>query len=213
MLSLSFTFNSQHRYNIIIRVFNIWQHQLVKCGKEKCTLRCAGCLQEFCFNHLAEHRQELNKQLDEIQFNRDLFRQSLTEQTKEPNSHPLIQQIDKWKCDSIEIIEKTAEEAKQLLVKHITGHFDQIEIKLNKLTNQLREIREENDFNEINLHQFQEELTRLTTELTKPPIISIRQDSSSFINKIYVDVSGNTVNFISVDENRKFRVEYLIVEN
>jgi hypothetical protein len=176
----------------------------VKCSKEKSTLRCGGCLKEFCFNHLEEHRQELNKQLDEIQVNRDLFRQSLTEQTKEPKSHPLIQQIDKWKHDSIKKIEKTAEEAKQLLVKHITGYFDEIEIKLNKLTNQLREIREENDFNEINLRQFQEELTQLTTELAKPPIISIRQDSSSFINNIYVDVPGKSVHLISVDQNRKF---------
>jgi hypothetical protein len=53
----------------------------VTCGKDnKVTL----CLQEFCYNHLTEHRQELSKQLNEIEVARDLFRQTLTQQTAEP---------------------------------------------------------------------------------------------------------------------------------
>jgi hypothetical protein len=43
-----------------------------------------------------------------------------------------------------------------------------IKLKLNKLTNQLRQCRQGNDLNEINLRQFQEELKQLTKELTKP---------------------------------------------
>jgi hypothetical protein len=164
----------------------------VKCRKDRCTLRCGGCLKDFCFNHLVDHRQELMKQLDEIDSHRDLFRHSLTEQMNEPKNHPLIQQIDQWKCDSIKKIEKTAEEAKQLLITHNIEHFNQIESKLNKLTTQLREIREENDFNEINLLRFQEELERMTAELSKQSNISIGYDSSSFINKIYVNVSSKT---------------------
>jgi hypothetical protein len=75
--------------------------------------------------------------------------------------------------------------------------MNQIEVKLNKLTNQLREARAEDDFNEINLRQFEEELTRLTTELSKPSNVSIRQDTASFISNIYVDVSGENASFIS----------------
>jgi hypothetical protein len=78
----------------------------IKCDKAKCTLRCGGCLQEFCFKHLADHRQDLNKQLDKAEVNRDLFRQSLTEQMKEPGNHPSIQQINKWERNSIEKIFK-----------------------------------------------------------------------------------------------------------
>jgi hypothetical protein len=62
-------------------------------------------------------------------------------------------------------------------------------VKLNELTNEIRESRQENDFNEINLHQFQEELERLTKELAKPTTISIREDSPSFISKISVHTS------------------------
>lgn len=42
-------------------------------------MKCGGCLKDFCFNHMTNHRQELSKQLDEIQITRDLFRQTLTE--------------------------------------------------------------------------------------------------------------------------------------
>jgi hypothetical protein len=63
----------------------------VICNKEKATLKCGGCSQDFCYNHWDTHRQELNKQLDEIEMNRDIFRQSLTQQIEQPNNHTLIQ--------------------------------------------------------------------------------------------------------------------------
>jgi hypothetical protein len=166
----------------------------VLCNKEKTTLRCAGCLKEFCFNHWEPHRQELNKQFDEIEINRDLFRQSLTEQTEEPYNHILIKQINKWERNSIKIIEETAEEVRQVVLKNTNEYTHQLEMKLKELTNQLRECRHENDFNEINLRQFQEELDKLTKELTKPSNISIRQDSTPFISKISVEISSNVVN-------------------
>ena len=53
----------------------------VTCGKEKATSKCGGCLQDFCNNDFGHHRQELSQQLDEVEVNRDLFRQALTEQT------------------------------------------------------------------------------------------------------------------------------------
>ena len=60
------------------------------CSKEKSTVRCEGYLQIFCFNHLISHRQELSKQLDEIEVNRDLFRQTLNEQINDGQKHFLI---------------------------------------------------------------------------------------------------------------------------
>ena len=160
------------------------------CGKEKATFRCAGCLEEFCNKHLVEHRQQLHKQLDEIELNRDLFRQSLTEHIQKPNiNNTLVQQINKWERDAIKKIQQTAEEARQIVLKKTSISIHQFEIKLNKLTDQLRESRDEDDFNEINLHQFQEELKQLTNELSKPSNISIREDSTPFISKLVVEVS------------------------
>jgi hypothetical protein len=162
----------------------------VTCGKERATSKCAGCLQDFCFNHLGEHRQQLNKQLDEIEVHRDLFRQTLTEQTIHRNKHPLIQQINKWEQESIQKIKETAEETRQLLVKHTNNNITDIEQKLNQLTNQIRLSREENDIIETDLQKWKEELQQMTEQLNKPSNIKIHQDSTTLINKIQVEFSG-----------------------
>ena len=135
------------------------KNHCVKCEKVKSTSRCGGCLQEFCHNDIGHHRQELNEQLDEVEVNRDLFRQTLTEQTTDPQKHPLIQQINDWERQSIKIIQQTAEEARQSLVEHNIEYTRQVEIALNKLTAELRQSREENDFYETNLRHWNEELT------------------------------------------------------
>jgi Rad3-related DNA helicase len=171
------------------------------CSKEKATLKCGGCTQDFCYNHWDHHRQQLNTQLDDIETNRDLFRQSLSQQIEQPNNQTLIQQINQWELESIKIIQQTAEEARQIVLKNSNEYHHRLEVKLNELTNEIRESRHENDFNEVNLRQFQEELDRLTKELTKPTIISIREDSTSLINKISVRVSNISNNLILNDEN------------
>jgi hypothetical protein len=168
----------------------------IMCGKDRSAVRCEGCLQIFCYNHLTDHRQELNKQLDEIEVNRDVFRETLTEQTTDPKQNSLIKQIDKWEEDSIRKIRQTAEESRQLLLQYTTEHITQIEIDLNKLTEGLRHIRQENDFNEIDLNQFKEKLIKLAETLEQPSNVSIQEDFASPVNKISVVVSSSKcVNF------------------
>jgi ribosome recycling factor len=107
----------------------------------------------------------------------------------------LIQQIDQWERESINKIRRTADEARQLLLTHTTNHNTKIEVKLAKLTDQLRQNREENDFVETDLNHWKHELTRLTKELAQPPNVSIRQDTSSLVKNILVDVSSKYFSF------------------
>ena len=166
----------------------------VTCEKERSTFKCGGCSQEFCFNHLADHKENLNKQLDEVEVNRDLFRQTLTEQTAKPQQHALIQQIEEWELDSINKIHHTANEAKQMVLKHTTGHVKNLETKLNKLTDQLRQRREENHFFETDLCRWSDELTRLTQQLAQPPNVSLQQESVPLVMKISVTSTSGKYN-------------------
>src|SRR5690348_2978021 len=75
-------FSTYYYYNIQHMATATGKARCVICEKEKSTLRCEGCLQTFCYNHVADHRQQLSKQFDEIEVTRDLFRQTLTEQTE-----------------------------------------------------------------------------------------------------------------------------------
>ena len=69
-------------------------------------------------------------------------------------------------------------------------YFQELELKLSKLTEELRQKRQENDFNEISLRNFHEELNQLTKELAESLTISIGEESTSFLSKLYVDTSG-----------------------
>jgi len=66
------------------------------CSKEKATIKYGGCREEFCDKHWEPHRQELNKKLNEIEENCNIFQQSLTQQTKQLGNQILIQQIDQF---------------------------------------------------------------------------------------------------------------------
>jgi hypothetical protein len=161
------------------------------CQKEKATYICEGCSQSFCINHLADHHQLISKQLDEIEDTRNVFRQILTEEKTNSQKHPLMKEINQWERDSINRIRETAEEAREILLKHTNEHIDQIEMKLNKFTEELRAIRDENDFNEIILNQFKQNLKQLEEDFVKPSTISIEHDSSALIHKISVVITGS----------------------
>jgi hypothetical protein len=184
------------------------KNRCVICDKEKASFKCEGCSQTFCYNHVTDHRQELSKQLDEIEVIRDLFRQTLVEQITEPRKHPLIQQIDTWERDSIDKIRRTADEARQLLFKHTTNHISNIEVKLTKLTDQLRENRQENDFVETDLNHWKDELTRLTKELDEIPNVSIRRDTIPLVTNILVDVPSKYFSFIRDRNSNRPIVRY-----
>jgi hypothetical protein len=158
------------------------------CGKERATSTCSGCLEDFCLKHLVEHRQELNKQFDEIEVHRDVFQQTILQQINQSHKHPLIQQIDQWENDSIHKIKQIAEETKEILSKHTNEHINQIKEKLNQLTNQLRQSREEEDFTETNLQKWKEEIQLMTEQFNKPSNILIQQTSIPLINQIHVHI-------------------------
>ncbi len=184
-----FTLTSTHQ-NIYRMATATGRTHCVICNKEKATFKCGGCSKEFCFSHFGDHKQKLNKLLDEIEVNRDLFRQLLTEQIQKPENNILMQKINQWECRSIEKIQRTADEARRILLKNTKEYIHDIEIKLNELTNQLRQTRQEDDFNEINLRYLDEELTQLTRDLIEPSNISIGEDSTPFIKKIFLNVSS-----------------------
>jgi uncharacterized coiled-coil DUF342 family protein len=162
----------------------------IKCNIQKSVVKCEGCRQLFCFDDLSIHRQQLSKQLDGIEVNRQTFQHILNEQTNNPQNHSFIKQIDQWEKESINKIQQTANECRQVLFEHTSGYIDQMKINLIKLTDELREIRKQNDFNESDIRQFQNKLTQLVKELDQPPNISIQQYSRPLINKISVVISS-----------------------
>jgi hypothetical protein len=152
---------------------------------------------------LTDHRQGLNKQLDEIEVTRDLFRQTLIQQTIEPQKHPLILQIDKWEEDSIYKIRQAAEETRLLIVTYINEHITLLDQKLVKLTDQLRQSREEDDIIETDLQNWKEKFTQLTEQFNKPSHITIQKSTIPLINKLNIDLSGERMLEQTIMESTK----------
>jgi hypothetical protein len=160
------------------------------CNKVDSTMKCEGCLQTFCNNHVAEHRQQLNRGLKDVTINCDRIRDTLTKQ-KISENHPLMQKINQWEQESIAKIQQRAEETRQLLAKHTIGRTAEIEAKLNNIAKQIQQNREDNAFFETDLQRWKESLIKLNDKLlSQSSNITIREDSTPFISKIYVDLSG-----------------------
>lgn len=77
------------------------QTSCTTCQMEKNTYKCSGCEQNFCLDDLSEHRQQINRLLDEFENERNIFRQTLNEQLENPQNQTFIQQINQWKLESI----------------------------------------------------------------------------------------------------------------
>ena len=162
-----------------------------RCGKEKIMYPCEGCSHKFCLNHLNEHRQELGQELSKIENDRNGLQQSLMEQKTNRKKLSLMERVDKWEADSIAKIRQAAQECRQLLVQHKNKHILDMENKLTKLTEELKRIRGDDEFNEIDLNGLREKLEKLRNELDQPRNIKIHEESTSFISKIsIVAVSG-----------------------
>ncbi|CAF1135615.1 unnamed protein product [Adineta steineri] len=160
--------------------------QCFVCNKEKNTYSCKGCSNEFCFPHLTEHRQKIDTQLETIINDHGQFQQKIIQQKQNSHNSSLFRQIDEWETNSINKIQQTAEECRETLIKLTQALINDMEEKFIKLSQKLKEIREENEFNETDLTNFQVKLTQITEEFLRSSNISIRHDSQEYINKISV---------------------------
>ena len=179
----------------------------ITCGKDKATSKCSGCLQDYCLNHLIEHRKQLSKQLDEIEVTRDSFQQTIIEQKTGSQKHPLIQQINQWEQDSVEKIRQTAEEARKTILSGINMNSAEIEEKLNVLTDQLKSSRIEDDITENDLQIWKEELQQLTEQLTKPSNIVLQDSETPLITGLIAETISK------IHQNSYLKITGMIMRN
>ena len=129
-----------------------------KCSISPCdetnTYSCRGCFNEFCFEHLAEHRLFLKEQLALIQDDFNQFRQNLIDMKNNSQKHPLIKQIDQWENESIRKIKDKANQSRQSLDHYIKQSIDNTERKLNEQLNLNEQQKKISMNNSINMKRF-----------------------------------------------------------
>ncbi|CAF1397922.1 unnamed protein product [Rotaria sp. Silwood1] len=141
---------------------------------------------------MAQHQQELSLQLGRIEVERDLFKQKLEEQKVDAQKHALIVRIDEWERDSINKIKEMAAETRQAVRSHIVDYLTQMESKLNPLTEQIRQIRNDDDILDTDIKKWKEELKQLNALLDNPFLLRIQQDAAPLVTKICLEVCGSS---------------------
>jgi hypothetical protein len=166
------------------------------CDEETSTFICRGCLKDFCFDHLTEHREILRTQFHKIENDYNQFRQTLIDQKNDRKIRLLIQEINEWEEKSKNKIEKIANQCRQRLINYTNKFIIKIENKLDNTIKQQTLIRGKNEFNEIHLEELKQKLNKLKEELDKSLNVSIQQESTSFINKISIIIQFDEGNYI-----------------
>ena len=128
---------------------------------------------------------------------RDLFQQTLDQHTTHPQNNLLIEQVNGWEHQSIQIIKQTADETRQTLSHRFTENINLSKIKLDQFTQQFRESREEDEIIEEDLHRWNEQLQQLTQQLNRPTPsnIILRQTEIPLVNKIQIQFEGEDILF------------------
>ncbi|CAF3997793.1 unnamed protein product [Adineta steineri] len=163
--------------------------QCFTCKKEKIIYPCKGCSKEFCLNHLTEHQQILNDELNHITNEYNECKQRINEQKQRSQYDLLIKQINEWEKNSIEIIQQKAQDCRKIVIEYLPTLFNDIEMKFNDLNQQIRQIHTENEFNEIDLNYLRNQLRKMTEELNNPSYMCIELNAHSFINNISIILS------------------------
>ena len=80
------------------------------CHRSVAFFTCDRCQNDFCEEHINVHEDE-----------------PLVSSRDNPNEHPLIKQIDRWEKQSIERIQRRANELRKEIFSHLDEHFKRTE--------------------------------------------------------------------------------------
>ena len=156
-----------------------------KCNKGAGIAMCHGCEQSFCTKHFIEHRQELSLQMDNVGQEHDVLCRDLT---NEQGTHPLLDRINQWEQESIIKIQVAAEMTRADLQQLLKKAKSNLKTSVTKMTEELQSSRESDDYTEVDIKKWTNQLQELRKMLESPLTISINYeyDSRSVIRLIKV---------------------------
>ena len=105
-----------------------------KCSKAAGVFVCRSCEKDFCYRHVAEHRQKLQKQIDELAINHDQLQRTISEQ------------------QSIQKVQKAAQDSRNDVLIITNTKREQVAKDLIHLSTQFNTARQEDDYVEIELN-------------------------------------------------------------
>ncbi|CAF1470610.1 unnamed protein product [Rotaria sordida] len=162
-----------------------------KCDKGGGVATCGGCQQCLCVKHFNEHRQELATEIDNLGEERDLLQRNLIEDIA---AYDFSSYVNDWEQKSIAKIQAAAEQARIDIQKYLDDKKQQLKTSLAQVTDELKLGRQSNDYTEIDLKKWMEQMKQIRETLENPSTILIIDDNNteSIIHLIQVKQTETT---------------------
>ncbi|UJR15768.1 hypothetical protein I4U23_002702 [Adineta vaga] len=160
-----------------------------KCNKGAGTAMCYGCEQAFCTKHFLEHRQDLSQQMEYIGQEHDVLQRDLTH---DQSTHSLLTRINQWEQESITKIQIAAKAARITLQQLLNRPKHNLQTSVSKITEELQSSRELDDYTELDIKRWTDQLQEFRKVLDCPVSINIEyeKDSRSAIRLLKINIFG-----------------------
>ena len=155
--------------------------QCFVCNKDKIVYSCRDCSKDFCLSHLNELLQSLNEDFNMIINEYDQFQDEFNQ--KQPNSSSM-KQIDQWEKKSIELIQQTAQRYRNILIEKEEENLEKLKRKFNEITEKMKKVQKENEFNELDLNYFKDQLIQMKKQSENQFEMNLNENSQIFIDKL-----------------------------
>ncbi|CAF1121161.1 unnamed protein product [Rotaria sordida] len=149
--------------------------------------------------HMNEHKQVLAQQLDELILDHDQLQES-----SESCHYSPITKIDEWERESIVKIHEIADNLRQELRIKFEKYTNQFSQRLKQLSEELKKIRNDNDFMESDLQQLSNKFNKLKLYLACSPTIHFQDDiliSKISISEIPDDIFDMFAGDLKIKDN------------
>jgi hypothetical protein len=150
---------------------------------------CNGCEQSFCWTHMTDHQQSIEKQMDSLSEKSHLLQQNSNDDSY---YNHLFHQIDQWEKESIDKIQLEANTNRDQLKLIIQQSKDIFERSIKQISEEIDHNRQLNNFSEIEIKQFTQQLTDIQSQIQTSFDIQIKEDEQTL-----------PITFIKVKQNTK----------
>ncbi|UJR16013.1 hypothetical protein I4U23_002928 [Adineta vaga] len=169
---------------------------------------CEGCSKAFCPTHFTQHRNLLDEKMNLIMSKHNDLKKMFNHHRSEPYNHPLIQNINSWEKESVAKIQRRAKELRKEVLQLTIANQNELSIKLQQLSDRLKQSRVNGDFIETDLQLWKNSLIELKTNLNSLSTISITQnddkpivfnmfiESYRKVNDVFERLSDNSVQIL-----------------
>jgi len=183
-----------------------------KCKKANGILTCVGCQSAFCIKDWNVHRQELSKEMGNVANEHDILRQQLNGQTTKSSSDSLMKKINEWEQVSIEKIKQVADQARKDVCQLNVNNNERTKKNFDLITNELKLARDTENYSEIDLDHFINQLNEFKQEAVTPTniIIDVKPITCPAIN---VQLSYSNEKFGEVNEHIRIEEDGLVAVN